>query len=235
MNTETMKRLLTDVKRIMKNPLTDNGVYYHHDENDMTKGLAMIVGSPGTPYFGGFYFFEFHFPQDYPYSPPKVIYMTNDGMTRFNPNLYKCGKVCLSILNTWAGEKWSSCQTISSVLLTLCTVLNETPLCNEPSISIENKDSIPYQKTIEYKNIEYAICHQIRNIGLTQFKHFYPQMLDSFLKNYDALLKFVESKENVKYIEHVEIYRMTTHINYDILKATLIDTKKYVEDMKMIV
>ena len=46
-------------------------------------------------------------------------YLTNDGKTRFNPNLYRNGKVCISLLNTWKGEQWTSCQTIESILLSL--------------------------------------------------------------------------------------------------------------------
>ena len=58
---ETIHRLLKDVKQIIKNPLTDNGIYYSHDESDMMKGYAMIIGPADTPYFGGFYFFKFDF------------------------------------------------------------------------------------------------------------------------------------------------------------------------------
>ena len=46
---------------IFKNPLTDNGIYYCHDEEDILKGYAMIMGPEGTPYFGGYYFFEFSY------------------------------------------------------------------------------------------------------------------------------------------------------------------------------
>ena len=120
---DTVKRLVKDVKEIMKNPLTSQGIFYQHDENDMLKGYAMIVGPKDTPYEDGFYFFEFKFPTNYPFSPPNVIYNTNDGRTRFNPNLYVNGKVCISILNTWKGEQWTSCQTISSILLTLASIL----------------------------------------------------------------------------------------------------------------
>ena len=115
---ETIHRLDKDIKDIRKNPLSDNGVYYFHDEVDMLKGYAMIIGPVDTPYYGGFYFFEFDFPSNYPYSPPKLTYLTNNGTVRFNPNLYVGGKVCISILNTWHGDQWSSCQTITSILLT---------------------------------------------------------------------------------------------------------------------
>ena len=101
---ETITRLIRDVKSIMKNPLNDNGIYYSHHESNILKGYAMIVGPQDTPYFGGYYLFEFDYPEDYPYSPPKLTYCTNGDNIRFNPNLYKCGKVCISLLNTWREE-----------------------------------------------------------------------------------------------------------------------------------
>ena len=55
---ETITRLLRDVKNIIKSPLTDNGIYYIHDDSDMLKGYAYIIGPSDTPYFGGNYFFE---------------------------------------------------------------------------------------------------------------------------------------------------------------------------------
>ena len=35
---DTVMRLLKDVRNIVKNPLTDNGIYYIHDDADMMKG-----------------------------------------------------------------------------------------------------------------------------------------------------------------------------------------------------
>ena len=42
---------------------------------------------------------------------------TGRGQVRFNPNLYKDGKVCLSLLGTWPGaqgEQWS--KQISTII-----------------------------------------------------------------------------------------------------------------------
>jgi ubiquitin-conjugating enzyme E2 Z len=231
---ETIQRLLRDVKQIMKHPLTDNGIYYIHDDNDLLKGYALIIGPSGTPYFGGFYFFKFNFPIDYPYSPPKVNFMTNDGVTRFNPNLYKCGKVCVSILNTWNGDKWSSCQTLNSILLTLCSLLNDTPLVNEPGQTKESKDFIPYQKSIEFSNINFSICEMINknnNKIPKDFDIFYPFMIENFLKNYDNILKFVDSKNGEISSQRVFIYNMNTNIDYVLLKKKLIDTNNYISTL----
>jgi ubiquitin-protein ligase len=163
---DTISRLIKDVKEIIKNPLTSHGIYYQHHESDMLKGQALVIGPKDTPYENGYYLFELAYPANYPHAPPVVKYFTNDGYTRFNPNLYKCGKVCLSILNTWRGDQWSACQTISSVLLALCTVFNEMPLLNEPGIHKGHPDCTNYTKVIHYKNYEIAILRMFKQIVL---------------------------------------------------------------------
>jgi len=229
-HTETVKRLLKDVRQIVKHPLTDNGIYYSHDDSNITRGYAMIIGPSDTPYFGGYYFFKFDFPTDYPFSPPKVTYMTNDGYTRFNPNLYKCGKVCVSILNTWSGDKWSSCQTINSILLTLCSLLNESPLENEPGQGKTSRDFIPYQKSIEFKNIDFAICNMILKQNIPQpFEIFYSFMKENFINNYDKLLTYVKNQNKDVYTQIVGIYNMSTKIDYNNLENKLVQAKNYVD------
>ena len=190
---ETILRLLHDVKHIIKNPLIDNGIYYVHDDDDLLKGYALIIGPSDTPYFGGNYFFEFTYPYNYPHSPPKVTYCTNGDNIRFNPNLYTSGKVCISILNTWRGEQWTSCQTISTLLLTLCTLLCVDPLLNEPGITKTHKDFDNYTKIIEYKNIDIAILKIIKSYP-KKFDIFYPNVKENFLKNSDKIVKYLEEK-----------------------------------------
>lgn len=188
----TKKRLVKDITDIFKHPLTDQGIYYSHDDTNMLLGYAMIIGPKDTPYENGIYFFEFHFPDNYPQQPPKLIFLTNDGKTRFNPNLYKSGKVCLSILNTWKGEGWTSCQSIRSVLLTLITVLNEKPLLNEPGIKETHRDFKKYQQIIEYKNIETAICDAGIKQKLYGFDSFYPYIKKHLLSKKNDILDKVK-------------------------------------------
>ena len=59
---ETLKRLAKDVKEIIKNPLVENRIFYKHDEDNILKGKALIVGPEGTPYENGYYLFEFEYP-----------------------------------------------------------------------------------------------------------------------------------------------------------------------------
>ena len=196
---ETITRLLRDVKQILKEPLTENGIYYVHDDTDMLKGYALIIGPSDTPYFGGNYYFEFNYPADYPHSPPKVKYWTNGNRIRFNPNLYTCGKVCVSLLNTWRGEQWTSCQTISTVLLTLCTLLCNNPLLNEPGVGKGHADMENYTEIIQYSNLSIAVCDIVKKkdgIYMPFFENFYPFVKENFLKNYDKLLELAEKKHS---------------------------------------
>jgi ubiquitin-conjugating enzyme E2 Z len=210
---ETIQRLLKDVKNIIKNPLTDNGIHYYHDEEDMMKGYALIIGPEDTPYFGGYYFFEFKFPSDYPHSPPKVTFCTNGENIRFNPNLYVCGKVCVSLLNTWRGDQWTSCQTISTVLLTLCSLLCNNPLLNEPGVNINHKDINKYNEIIEYSNINIAVCDVVNKksgVLLKQFTYFYDIIKQHFTKVYSKHLEFIEKKTLKNKYSIYSITRLTT-------------------------
>ena len=65
--------------------------------------------------------------------------------------------VCLSVLNTWKGEGWTSCQTIRSILLTLVTLFHNKPLLREPGVKESSSSFKPYNKIIRYKNIEIAM------------------------------------------------------------------------------
>jgi ubiquitin-protein ligase len=68
-------------------------------ESAMQYAQLLISGPEGTPYSGGLFLFDVFFPPTYPAGPPQVnLCTTGRGAVRFNPNLYNCGKVCLSIL-----------------------------------------------------------------------------------------------------------------------------------------
>ena len=235
---DTISRLLKDIKHIFKNPLTDNGIYYIHDDADMMKGYALIMGPSDTPYFGGNYFFEITYPTDYPHSPPKIKYCTNGNDIRFNPNLYKCGKVCVSLLNTWKGDQWTSCQSISTVLLTLCTLLCNEPLLNEPGVTSSHIDIKSYNEIIQFANIDIAVCDIITKkpgIYIQFFEYFYPFIKENFNKNYEKLLDFAQKKHSSEYNESKVLrtgyYSMCVNINYEKVIQKLHDTKVFIDNL----
>ncbi|KAL3508670.1 hypothetical protein ACH5RR_028071 [Cinchona calisaya] len=120
--------------RILENDLPD-AIYVRVYESRMDLLRAAIIGAEGTPYHDGLFFFDVLFPANYPNVPPLVYY--HSGGLRINPNLYECGKVCLSLLNTWSGsqkEMWiPGVSTILQVLVSIQgLILNAKPFFNEP-------------------------------------------------------------------------------------------------------
>ena len=71
-----VKRLVKDVKDIIKKPLTDNGIIYSHSEDNLLKGYAVVFGPQDTIYGNGAYLYEIKFPKTYPFSPPIITNLT---------------------------------------------------------------------------------------------------------------------------------------------------------------
>ena len=138
------KRLMKEIQNAKSSIMEQQGIFYEFDDANMMIGRAMIVGPEQTPYEGCLLCFDIRYPNDYPFSSPSVRITTSDGMTRFHPNLYIDGKVCLSILGTWQGPSWAPVMTISTVLSTIQSLLEENPLVNEPGyekLKLEGTDS----------------------------------------------------------------------------------------------
>lgn len=229
---DTQRRLIADIKDIMLHPLIDQGIYYAHDEEDMLRGYSLIIGPSETIYADGNYFFSWKFPFNYPYAPPELKFLTTDGVTRFHPNLYRNGKVCLSLLNTWKGEQWTSCQTIRSILLTLVTLFHNAPLLNEPGFTKSHRDFIPYNNIIKYQNYKCAILGIVSQRSLPPlFIPFFSFVKSHFLKNYKDIKKRLEDeveKENntIKTPTCVAVYNLKLYIDYSGLIPILEETYK---------
>lgn len=218
---ETVRRIAKDVREINKSPLHDHGIHYAHDEEDLLKGRALIIGPPNTPYEGGYFLFRFQFPTNYPHQPPVVTYCTNDGKTRFNPNLYRSGKVCLSVLNTWKGPQWTGCQTISSILLAICgTVLTDKPLLNEPGVDEMFYEFATYHEIIRYKTLEVAILDVVQNRYSktpTEFEAFDRVIMDHFEANRASIAERIASSDKATQLLETRIYNMSFYISYEYL------------------
>ncbi|XAR55509.1 Ubiquitin--protein ligase [Bertholletia excelsa] len=131
---KTWTKKVQEEWKILEKDLPDT-IYVRVYETRMDLLRAIIVGPAGTPYHDGLFLFDVLFPSTYPATPPMVYYYS--GGLRLNPNLYDCGKVCLSLLNTWSGSKnemWMPKKsTMLQVLVSIqALILNAQPFFNEP-------------------------------------------------------------------------------------------------------
>jgi ubiquitin-conjugating enzyme E2 Z len=238
---ETVTRLLRDIRdAVTDTTLGECGIIYRHSEKDILTGYACIVGPSDSLYFGGYYFFLFKFPTNYPHSPPVVSFITNTGNIRFHPNFYANKKVCVSIVNTWRGEQWSGCQNIRSVLMTFQSLLDKKPLLHEPGIREGHSDFIPYHRMVEYYNYKFACLTLLSDLSAhVPIESVLIPEFQEFMKT-----RFRENRVRVREIlmERVRQYpeRMSisvglyggihTHISYDtiMLHYELVD-KEYTD------
>lgn len=221
-----LKRAVRDVKIATESSaLAAQGIYYMPDENNIMHGIAMLVGQKDTPYVGGYYFLDITFPDDYPFSPLKVQSLTQDGRTRFNPNLYVDGKVCLSVLNTWhEGPQWCGIQSLESVLLVIMSdVLSEIPLQGEPAYRTcgMSDESQIYNRIVFHSNVQTAVINMLKSPPRFAV-NFMEQMKEQYTKNKKHILKAVNKymEYNGK-AEHNRAYGMSITYGFGRLKEEL--------------
>ncbi|KAJ2864737.1 hypothetical protein FB639_005177 [Coemansia asiatica] len=85
--------------------------------DNLYEWVSTIVGPSDSPYSGGVFFLDIHFPQEYPFKPPKIIFRTRI----YHCNINSQGQICLDILK----DNWSPALTISKVLLSICSLLTD--------------------------------------------------------------------------------------------------------------
>ena len=222
-----LKRAVRDVKVATESSaLAAQGIYYIPDEENIMHGIALLVGQKGTPYVGGYYFLDITFPDDYPFSPLKVKSLTQDGRTRFNPNLYVDGKVCLSVLNTWHdGPQWCGIQSLESVLLVIMSdVLSEIPLQGEPAYRTcgMSEESQIYNRIVFHSNVQTAVINMLKSPPHFAIK-FMDHMKAQYEKNKAHIIEGLE--KHIEYngkAEHNRAYGMSITYGFVRLKEQLL-------------
>ena len=122
------------------------------DAVELQKSNVLLLGPTGTPYEGGSFHLDILFSQDYPFKPPKCKFTTRI----YHPNINSSGGICLDILK----DQWSPALTISKVLLSICSLLNDPnpddPLV--PHIADEYKNNrAVYEITAREYTATYAV------------------------------------------------------------------------------
>ena len=172
------KTLVKEARRCFKTlptPHPNSAAFVCFAEERMDLCRAIITGPVDTPYAHGIFVFDVFFPTNYPSIPPLVTFMTTGGgQTRFNPNLYQDGKVCLSLLGTWhaadESQKWNPTRSsLAQVLLSIQTqLLVEEPYFNEPGYEATQgtvagkKASFKYNTNLRLATLRHAILGPLK-------------------------------------------------------------------------
>lgn len=201
------RRLQRDTITMTSDEMSSLGIYYHYDEADISTGTALIFGPADTPYANCPLFFSVKVPKDYPFASPIVIMLTSDGITRFHPNLYVNGKVCLSILGTYTGPSWTSTLNIGSVFKSIVSLLDKNPMTNEPgweSYEESHPTARAYAEWVEYHLLqhtlkEYALYKDGKNPLWSKFAQVIDEVWPAHLQKIGERVKAKSDEPMKKY------------------------------------
>lgn len=119
----TLKRINKEIADLQKESLGE--ILLTADEADIHKWTGWLPGPDNGPYNGGQFELTMVLPADYPFSPPKVQFIT----PIYHCNVNAQGGICLDILKT----NWSPALSLYKVLLSLSALLCD-PNPNDPLV-----------------------------------------------------------------------------------------------------
>ena len=120
----TIRRIKKELEEMQKNPPENCSAGLIH-EFDFFNWQATIMGPEGSPYYGGIFKLSINIPEKYPFWSPQIKFITKI----YHCNINSSGSICLDILK----DKWSPVMTISQVLLSICSMMDD-PNPNDPFV-----------------------------------------------------------------------------------------------------
>ena len=147
----SIMRLKKEYENLKRNPLS-NCQPYLIDDDDLFTWEAKIKGPENSPYENGTFKLKMEFPTDYPFKPPKIVFITKI----YHCNINSYGGICLDILK----DNWSPALTIDKILLSIISLMDDQnpndPLMPEAAnLYINNKDEFIFMAkkfTNQYAN-----------------------------------------------------------------------------------
>ena len=109
------KRLKQEIRDLKKSNL--NQISAGPINDNLFVWQAILVGPEKSLYENGVFKLLINFPDNYPFKPPKIEFLTKI----YHPNINSKGQICIDILKS----SWSPALTISKILLSISSLLNE--------------------------------------------------------------------------------------------------------------
>ncbi|KYG41690.1 hypothetical protein M433DRAFT_147461 [Acidomyces richmondensis BFW] len=207
--------------RILRRPnALPTGIYVRSWENRLDLIRVLILGPAETPYQDAPFVIDFYLPPQFPVDPPQAYFHSwvgesgLGGVGRVNPNLYEDGKICLSLLGTWEGDKgegWNASRsTLLQVIVSLLgLVLVKDPYFNEagyePLAGLESskRPSALYNERTYLKARTFVTTALSRDLeGITDavlwsyLASTGPRLIDKVVSNVEEVLRRSEPGES---------------------------------------
>jgi ubiquitin-conjugating enzyme (huntingtin interacting protein 2) len=103
--------------------------------NSVAQLVAVVEGPPDTPYQGGKYYINIDIPQNFPFAPPKCVFVTKV----WHPNISsETGVICLDTLTS---EGWTPAVQLRVLLMSIQQLL-QSPRPDDPQDGVVAKQYI---------------------------------------------------------------------------------------------
>jgi len=197
-STASIRKIIRELSRDLPKALVADArgtIFVRYDADHPQYLRALITGAEGTVYASGLFVFDLFLPVDYPAVPLNVVHVTKNANTLsaphspggFSPNLHSdTGKVCLSLLGTWAGPGWEVCLRVCVfVLYEMCVFLRQSSHCcffittsTHTSLTFTNTHLYIYLHTQPNKSNIFQVLTSIQTCILGAGVHKHPYYLE---------------------------------------------------------
>ena len=131
-STGRIRKEIEDLKRDVS-----SGITVESDPSDPNHLKGSLKGPIDTPYHNGTFEVDIVIPADYPFTPPKMKFLTK----LWHPNVSSVtGAICLDILK----DQWSPALTMKTVMLSLQALMC-APVPDDPQVTQSFRSNNPYQ------------------------------------------------------------------------------------------
>jgi ubiquitin-conjugating enzyme (huntingtin interacting protein 2) len=145
------RRIAKEIADIKNDKLSGIVVETAGNGEDITHLTGQFRGPPDTPYEGGTYFVDIWIPNEYPFRPPNMKFITKI----WHPNVSsQTGAICLDTLSS----SWSPVLTIKNALISLQSLLS-TPEPKDPQDAEVASMLIRNPAEFEHVAREWAVRH----------------------------------------------------------------------------
>ena len=112
----SLKRIKKELIDFNKSP-PENFYITPKSETELYDLDAGFIGPNNSPYEGGLFKLHILYPTDYPFKPPKCIFLTKI----YHPNINSKGEIFMDVLR----DQWSPALTIEKILLSISSLLTD--------------------------------------------------------------------------------------------------------------
>ncbi|KAI4467174.1 ubiquitin-conjugating enzyme e2 [Holotrichia oblita] len=138
------QRLKRELSKIEKKP--PKGISVAPKEDKLNILEASLIGPENSPYSDGLFKLEILIPDNYPFSPPSIKFLTKV----YHPNIDDNGRICLDLIKMPPGGNWKPTIGIEGLLIAIQMLL-QNPNPNDPLMVDIAEEFVNERKEFEKK------------------------------------------------------------------------------------